>query len=96
MLPDTVTHAWRKLARRTGFRGIRLHDARHTHATLLLNQGVRPKVVQKRLEHATIPTTLDVYSHVAPGLQEAAAKRFDTLLEPSDDRRAEEVSVGAD
>ena len=36
MLPDTVTHAWRKLARKTGFSGIRLQDARHTHATLLL------------------------------------------------------------
>ena len=36
MIPDTVTHAWRKLARRSGFHGIRLHDARHTHATLLL------------------------------------------------------------
>lgn len=79
--PDTVTHAWRKLAKRTGFVGVRLHDARHTHATLMLKQGVHPKVVQERLGHATIATTLDVYSHVVPGMQEAAARNFDALLE---------------
>ena len=85
MLPDTVTHAWIKLPRRTGFRGIRLHDARHTHASLLLKQGVHPKIVQERLGHATIATTLDTYSHVAPGLQEAAARQFDALAgAPSD------------
>ena len=82
MLPDTVSQAWRKLVRRTGFQGIRLHDARHTHASLLLKQGVHPKIVQERLGHATIATTLDTYSHVAPGLQEAAAKQFDTLAGP--------------
>ena len=78
--PDTVTHAWRKLARRNGFKGVRLHDARHTHATLLLKQGVHPKIVQERLGHATIATTLDTYSHVLPGLQEAAALKFDTIM----------------
>ena len=80
MLPDTVSQAWRKLARQTGFRGIRLHDARHNHASLLLKQGVHPKIVQERLGHATIATTLDLYSHVSPGLQEAAAQAFDKAL----------------
>ena len=79
MIPDTVTHAWRRLARRTGFLGIRLHDVRHTHATLLLKQGVHPKIVQERLGHATIATTLDIYSHVLPGMQEAAAQKFDDV-----------------
>ena len=76
LLPDTVTHAWVKLARRTGLK-IRLHDARHTHASLMLKQNVRPKVVQERLGHATIATTLDIYSHVLPGMQEEAALQFD-------------------
>ena len=75
-LPDTVTHVWIKLARRTGLK-VRLHDARHTHATLLLKQNVRPKVVQERLGHATIATTFDTYSHVLPGMQEEAALQFD-------------------
>jgi len=46
----------------------------------MLKQGVHPKIVQERLGHATISTTLDLYSHVAPGLQEAAAESFDRLL----------------
>ncbi|XUX00155.1 MAG: tyrosine-type recombinase/integrase [Dehalogenimonas sp.] len=77
LLPDTVSQAWRKLASRLDLAGVRLHDARHSHASLLLKQGVHPKVVQERLGHATIQTTLDVYSHVSPGMQEAAALRFD-------------------
>ncbi|MFC2058818.1 tyrosine-type recombinase/integrase [Chloroflexota bacterium] len=77
LLPDSVTHAWIKLVRQAGLKPIRLHDARHSHASLMLKQGIHPKVVQERLGHANIAVTLDTYSHVAPGLQEAAAKRFD-------------------
>jgi integrase len=82
--PDTITHAWIKLARRVGLKGIRLHDARHSHASLMLKQGIHPKIVQERLGHSSIQITLDTYSHVAPGLQEAAAKRFDELLHKAD------------
>jgi integrase len=77
LLPDTISHAWTKLVKRIGLEGIRLHDARHSHASLTLKQGVHPKVVQERLGHATISTTLDLYSHVIPGLQGAAAAGFD-------------------
>lgn len=77
LLPNTVTHAWIKLVRRTGLKGIRLHDARHSHANLMLKQGVHPKIVQEWLGHSSIQITLDTYSHVAPGLQKAAAVRFD-------------------
>jgi len=77
LLPTTVTHAWIKLVRWTGLKPIRLHDARHTHASIMLKQGIHPKIVQERLGHANIAVTLDTYSHVIPGLQEAAAKRFD-------------------
>jgi integrase len=55
--------AWIKLVRRTGLKGVRLHDARHTHASLMLKQGVHPKVVQERLGHSSIQVTLDTYSH---------------------------------
>ena len=48
----------------------------------MLKQGVHPKIVQERLGHATIAMTLDIYSHVTPGLQEAAAEAFDRLLNP--------------
>ena len=79
-MPDSITHAWVKLARSVGLQGIRLHDTRHTHAFLLLKRGVHPKVVQERLGHASIAIALDTYSHVAPGLQEAAAKRLEEAL----------------
>jgi integrase len=79
-LPNTVTHNWTKIARRAGLHSIRLHDARHTHASLMLKQGIHPKIVQERLGHSSIQITLDTYSHVAPGLQEAAAKGFDKLV----------------
>ena len=59
------------------------YGGRHTHASLLLKQNVHPKVVQERLGHATISTTLDLYSHVAPGIQEAAAIRFDEAVAPT-------------
>lgn len=80
LLPNSVTHAWIKIVRRCGLSGIRLHDARHTHASLLLKQGVHPKIVQERLGHGSIQITLDTYSHVAPGLQQAAANNFDDLI----------------
>ena len=82
LLPNSVTHAWIKLVRRCGLHGIRLHDARHTHASLLLKQGVHPKIVQERLGHGSIQITLDTYSHVAPGLQQAAANKFDDIVLP--------------
>ena len=91
--PDTVSHAWVKLAKRVGCEHIRLHDARHSHASLLLKQGVHPKIVQERLGHASIQITLDTYSHVAPGLQEAAAARFDEIINPSPKKSLLEKSV---
>jgi integrase len=71
-----------------GLPHIRLHDLRHTHATLLLKSGIHPKIVSERLRHAGIGITLDTYSHVVPGLQEKAATCFDEILEsklPVDD-----------
>jgi len=80
LLPNSVTHAWIKLTRKCGLAGVRLHDARHTHASLLLKQGVHPKIVQERLGHGSIQITLDTYSHVTPGLQQAAANMFDEVF----------------
>jgi integrase len=65
LLPYTVTHAWVKLITCIGIKGVRLHDARQTHANLMLKQGVHPKMVQKGLGHASTQLTVDTYSHVA-------------------------------
>jgi integrase len=59
---------------------IRLHDLRHTHATLLLADGVPVKVVSERLGHASATITLTVYQHVHPGMGREAAERFAALL----------------
>ena len=77
--PDTITSTFAKVAKRLGIK-LRLHDLRHTHATLMLKSGVHPKIVSERLGHATVAFTLDTYTHVVPGLQEAAAEAFDQNL----------------
>jgi integrase len=59
---------------------IRLHDLRHTWATLALGAGVHPKIVSERLGHASIAITLDVYSHVSAGMQHDAADTVAALL----------------
>ena len=82
LLPNTVTRAWIKLVRRNGLAGVRLHDSRHSHASLMLKQGIHPLIVSQRLGHSGIQVTLDCYSHLTPNIQEAAAKRFDELLYP--------------
>jgi integrase len=66
--------------RRVGVPQIRLHDLRHTHATLLLRAGVNPKVVSERLGHSSVAFTLDTYAHVVPGMQPEAAARFGDLI----------------
>ncbi|MBI4303502.1 MAG: site-specific integrase [Chloroflexi bacterium] len=92
--PETISRAWVNLAKRAGLKPIRLHDARHTHASLMLKQGIHPKIVQERLGHSSIAITLDTYSHVAPGLQEAAAKRFDDAIASRyNDKAAQEIGL---
>jgi integrase len=59
---------------------IRFHDLRHSAATLALSLGIHPKVVQERLGHTQISTTLDTYSHVVPTLQREAAERIDGAM----------------
>ena len=75
--PSTVSHAFLDISRKAGLTGIRLHDSRHTHATMMMKDGVNPKIVSERLGHSSVATTLDLYSHVTPGMQKAAALRFD-------------------
>jgi integrase len=71
--PREVTRAFTRHVVAAGLPIIRLHDLRHTHATLALAAGVHPKVVQERLGHANIAITLDTYSHAVPALEEQAA-----------------------
>ncbi|MBF8266154.1 MAG: putative recombinase [Dehalococcoidia bacterium] len=84
ILPGTLTQVFIRTTKRLGYSNLRFHDLRHAHASLMLRAGIHPKIVSERLGHATVAFTLDVYSSVAPGLQEQAAKRFDDLLKQKD------------
>jgi integrase len=78
--PDTLSSGWATYIRRTGLPKVRFHDLRHGHATLMLLQGVHPKIVSERLGHASIAVTLDLYSHVLPCMQAEAVRAFDELF----------------
>jgi len=71
--PESVSRYWRQAVKKAMLPKIRLHDLRHTHATLALQAGIHPKVVSERLGHATVSITLDTYSHAIPAMQEEAA-----------------------
>jgi integrase len=71
---------WCALLQRAGVRHVRLHDGRHTAATLLLSEGVHPRVVMELLGHSQMRTTMDIYSHVMPALAREAADRMGAIL----------------
>lgn len=80
MHPDTITATFRSIIVDLDVPQIRLHDLRHTSATLALKAGIHPKVVSERLGHATISITLDLYSHVLDGMQAEAAEQIGDVI----------------
>ena len=74
-------------AEERGLKRVRLHDLRHSHATHVLAAGVHPKVASERLGHSKIGITLDLYSHVLPGMQSEAAARVDDVMREAINRR---------
>ena len=84
--------SFQPLLEKAGLPRIRLHDLRHTAATLLLLQGVHVKVVSEMLGHASIAITLDLYSHVLPDMQREATAAMDRLF--SEDDASVGVNIG--
>ncbi len=80
MHPDLLSGGWRRALRHAGLPPVRFHDLRHAHATLILQQGIHPKIVSERLGHSSIGITLDTYSHVLPSMQAEAAKAVDQIF----------------
>ena len=78
--PDFFSQSWARLVRESGLRRIRLHDLRHTHASILLKEGIVPKVVSERLGHSSPAFTMTVYQHVLPGMQADAAAAFSSAV----------------
>jgi integrase len=78
--PDTISALFHKHCEAAGLPRIRLHDVRHSYATAALMAGVSPKIISERLGHATSAFTLQVYSHVIPGMDDAAASTVAALI----------------
>ena len=76
--PDLVSKWFRKIVKNAGMEGLRLHDLRHTHASLMLAKGIHLKVVSERLGHSSIEITGNLYSHVLPSVQVEAVRRFES------------------
>jgi integrase len=77
---NLLRRSFAELLMRTGLPHIRFHDLRHTCATLLLAQGTHPMFVQELLGHANIAITLDIYSHVMPGMGDRTARAMEDAL----------------
>jgi integrase len=93
--PDRFTKAFERARNSAGLPPIRLHDLRHTYATLALQAGVHPKIVSDRLGHAGIAITLDLYSHVLPSLDAEAASTVANLFAPVTDRQGPPRASGS-
>ena len=78
--PNTFHATYRRMLKRTGLEEFNFHTLRHTHASMLLHKGINAKVVQERLGHASMTMTLDVYSHLMPGMQETVVIAMDGVL----------------
>ena len=78
--PTWVSKRFARMVASSDLPRIRLHDLRHTHATLALEAGVNPKIVSERLDHSTVAFTLDVYSHALQHMQEEAAEKIGGLV----------------
>jgi integrase len=84
--PICISQLWARTIKKTKLARLRFHDLRHAHATHLLANGVHPKVASERLGHSKVGITLDLYSHVIPGMQEDAAAMVDRALSAARDK----------
>lgn len=79
--PDMISKQFPRLVRAHGLPHLSFHGLRHAHATLALTAGVNPKIVSERLGHSSVAVTMDIYSHVMPGMQAEAALAVEQLLD---------------
>ena len=78
--PNNVTRSWSRALQTRGLPQVSFHSLRHTHASMLLRAGVPVLTVSRRLGHSTASMTLDVYAHLLPDADAAAAKAIEALL----------------
>lgn len=78
--PETMTQKWERFVQKHGLKHIRFHDLRHSCATMMVEAGIDFKTVQTRIGHANISTTMDVYAHCTPAMDQKAATKVDDIL----------------
>jgi integrase len=78
--PEYVSRRFQRLVRASGLPSVRLHDLRHTHATLALAAGVPTRVLSDRLGHSAMAVTTDIYQHAIPDLEAVFAERIASLV----------------
>src|SRR5258708_2055232 len=86
MTPIYISQQWARKMAKTPLKRIRFHDLRHSHATQMLSSNIHPKIASERLGHSKVSITLDLYSHVIPGMQEDAAAMVDRALSAARDK----------
>ena len=91
MPPIYISQQWSYAIARTKLAKLRFHDLRHAHATHMLANGVHPKVASERLGHSRVGITLDLYSHVIPGMQEDAVKVLDQAFKAAMEGRQKPI-----
>jgi integrase len=92
MPPIYISQRWGRFMKGTKLARLRFHDLRHTHATHMLANVVHPKIASERLGHSKVGITLDLYSHVIPGMQEGAAAMVDAALKAAVQKREDNDS----
>lgn len=78
--PSSLNHKFKDILQENNLPSIRFHDLRHSHASLLLYQGVQPKMISERLGHSNISITMDLYSHIYEATNKEIANNFDIFL----------------
>jgi len=86
MSPDGLMKQFHKLLHAADLPHMRLHDLRHSAATLLLAKGVHPKIVQELLGHSQISMTMDIYSHVMPSMQRDTMDGWDDVFKKEEEK----------
>ena len=81
--PSNLNHKFKQVLKDNNLPSIRFHDLRHSHASLLLSQGVQAKVISERLGHSNINITMDLYSHIYEATNIEIANNFDIFLKTS-------------
>ncbi len=80
---DVILEMFRRILAKAGLPlELRIHDLRHSAATIFLSMGIHPKIVQELLGHSQISMTLDTYSHVLPSMQQEAMDKWETAFAP--------------